>query len=593
MRGSGKRKVAPKSHVATESPRAKRERLLTAVVCTLLAAIVFLVFGQSVRHEFINYDDPQYVYENPRITNGLTVDGIKWAFTQEHGGNWHPLTSISHMLDCEFFGVRPAGHHFTNVLLHALATVFLFLAMRRLTGRLWPSALVAGLFAIHPLRVESVAWISERKDVLSGVFFMLTLWAYARYAKSSRFSAGRYATVIILFALGLMCKPTLVTLPFVLLLLDYWPLRRVASSTHVPQRGASITKPFGSLLVEKWPLFLLSAISCLVTLVAQKQAVTSVNQLKFGERIANAILSYVTYLGQMFWPTNLAVVYPYDAAGSNIAAVSFGLVLLLIVSGLFLVWRRKFPFLIVGWIWFIGVLVPMIGLVQVGVQVRADRYTYLAQIGLYVLLTWSMIGLLNKRRYGCPVLVAMAVLVVAGLSAASYAQTSYWQSSEKLWNRVLVSMPNNSIAENNLGLALREKGKLDDAITHLRKAVENCTNCSDVYNNLGNAYSARNDWAEAAKWYRSTIQSAPKPDARNHNNLGICLVRTGKAEEALAQFREAVRINGDLADAQYNMAMLLVALKQPDEAVTHFKEVLRLKPDDQQVKEELRRLGGR
>src|SRR3984893_15432374 len=414
------------------------ERVVTGVVSVLLAAIVWIVFGQTLRHEFVNFDDDQYVYENPRITNGLTLERIQWAFTHVHAGNWHPLTTISHMLDCQHYGVQPWGHHLTNVLLHVLAAVFLFLALRELTGALWPSAVVAAVFAIHPLRVESVAWISERKDVLSGVFFMLTLWAYACYARSNRFSPGRYATVVALFAVGLMCKPSLVTLPFVLLLLDYWPLRRVAmwSSTakvrpsahdhpgnrrgKIPSSGGlPARKPIGYLLVEKWPLFVLSAVSCAATLAAQKQAVATVGQLTFGERVGNAIVSYIVYLGQMIWPVDLAVVYPYTARGLNIVPVLLALLLSLIISVVFFIWRRKFPFLVIGWLWFLGVLVPMIGLVQVGIQLRAVRYTYLAQIGLYILLTWVAVELLSKRRYGREVLIALAVLIITGLTAES------------------------------------------------------------------------------------------------------------------------------------------------------------------------------
>jgi protein O-mannosyl-transferase len=611
MPNSAKRKVALKRRAAMQSvSRVKSKPLAAGIVCTLLAAIVFLVFGQTLGHEFINYDDQEYVYENPKITGGLSLDGIQWAFTHVHAGNWHPLTTISHQLDCQLYGVQPWGHHLTNVLLHVLAAVFLFLALRELTGALWSSAVVAAVFAIHPLRVESVAWIAERKDVLSGVFFMLTLWAYARYARSIRFSFGRYATVVVLFALGLMCKPSLVTLPFVLLLLDYWPLRRVAtwSLTSKVRRSAHdrsgsrrgeisssgelpARKPIGYLLVEKWPLFVLSAVSCVATLAAQKQAVATVSQLAFEERVGNAIVSYVVYLGQMIWPVGLAVVYPYTARGLNIAPVLLALLLLLMISVVFIVWRRQFPFLVIGWLWFLGVLIPMIGIVQVGIQMRADRYTYLAQIGLYLLLTWGAVELLNKRRHGRDVLIAVAVLIITGLTAESYVQASYWQNSEKLWNRVLANTHDNSIAQNNLGLALKEKGHVDDAIGHFRKAIENCTNCSGVYNNLANAFVAKGDWMEAITWYRATIRSASQPDARNNNNLGIALARTGKPDEALAQFREAVGIDEDFPDAHYNLAMLLLALDQPGEAVIHLKEVLRLKPDDERVKEQLNRLG--
>jgi Flp pilus assembly protein TadD len=598
-----------KKSAAPQSSRAKREPVLPAILCSLLVVIVFLVFGQTIGHQFINYDDPEYVYENPRITSGLGVDGIEWAFTHVHAGNWHPLTTISHMLDCELYGVKPWGHHLTNVFLHALTAVLLFLALRELTGALWASATVAAIFAIHPLRVESVAWIAERKDVLSGVFFMLTLWAYARYVRNGRLSVGRYTMVIIFFALGLMCKPTLVTLPFVLLLLDYWPLRRVLVETPSSKSQRSVhrqtagrqreiqsapgllRKPIGSLVAEKWPLFVLSGFSCLATVLAQKQAAAGVSQLTIGERMGNALVSYVVYVGQMFWPMNLAVVYPYKARGIDIGAVLLALLALIIIWSVFFLWRRAFPFLIVGWLWFLGVLVPMVGLVQVGVQVRADRYTYLAQIGLYILVIWGAMELLRKWRYGRQIAIGFAVLIITGLIAQSYVQTSYWQNSEKLWNRVLANTHDNSIAENGLGRALKDKGDLDDAITHFRKAVETCTNCSDVYNNLGNAFAAKDNWEEAITWYQATIKGASKPDARNHNNLGISLAKVGRTDEAVTQFREAVRLDPDFPDAHYNLGMLLLALDQPNEATTQLREVLRLKPDDAQVKEVLRRIG--
>ena len=598
-----------RSAIPQSSSRAGREPIVIAIICALLAALVFLVFGQTVRHEFINYDDQEYVYENPKITSGLGLDGIEWAFTHVHASNWHPLTTISHMLDCELYGVQPWGHHLTNVLLHALTAILLFLGLRELTHALWASAIVAAIFAIHPLRVESVAWVAERKDVLSGVFFMLTLWAYAPYARSSRFSVGRYTVAVIFFVLGLMCKPTLVTLPFVLLLLDYWPLKRVTleASTSDARRavqrsgrgrreisssaGTSAKKPIQYLILEKWPFFVLSALSCLATVLAQRHAVAQESQLNFGERVGNAILSYVAYLGQMIWPFGLAVVYPYKAGGLNIIAVTLALLLLVTISVLFFIWRRTFPFLVVGWLWFLGVLVPMIGLIQVGVQVRADRYTYLAQIGLYILLTWSAMELLRKWRYARQPLIVLALLVITGLTAASYVQTSYWQNSEKLWTRVLANTPDNSVAENNLGLALKDKGQLDDAITHLRRATENCAGCSEVYNNLGNVFAAKNEWNEAITWYRASIRQSPTRDARNHNNLGISLAKLGKTDEATTEFREAVRINPDFPDAHYNLGMLLLALDQQDEALANLKEVLRLKPNDAQVKDVLRRLG--
>ena len=352
-----------------------------------------MVFGQTVRHEFINCDDDQYVYENPQVARGFTAQGIVWAFTHFHSANWHPLTWLSHMLDCQLYGLNhPGGHHLTNVLLHAASAILLFLVLRQMTGDLWPSAFVAALFAIHPLHVESVAWVAERKDVLSGLFFMLTLAAYVGYARRP-FSLLRYLLVTVLFALGLMAKPMLVTLPFVLLLLDYWPLGRIGAA--VPQSPQQARLPRQSslalrrVLLEKLPWLVLTAASCVVTRFAQQTALVSTERLPLPSRIANALVSYVAYLGQFFYPVGLAVLYPYPQSTLPIWKIVGALLLLVGISLAVLACRRKCPYLLVGWLWYLGMLVPVIGLVQVGDQSMADRYTYLTQIGLYIALAWG------------------------------------------------------------------------------------------------------------------------------------------------------------------------------------------------------------
>src|SRR5437899_875997 len=338
--------------------RTHNRRVVTAIVLVFLAMIVWVSFGQALRHDFLGYDDQRYVIQNAWVTNGLTPGGIKWAFTHIHASNWHPLSTMSHMLDCQLYGLQPWGHHLTNILLQAAAAIFLFFALRKLTGDLWPSLLVAAIFAVHPLRVESVAWVSERKDVLSGVFCMLTLWAYARYAGGNGAASFWYVTVVVLFALGLMCKPTLVTLPFVLLLLDYWPLARNQSFLAL---GGGITRnKWTWLVVEKLPLFALSAGSCVATLVAQKQALDTSLKPAIADRVGNALISYVTYIGQMIWPAHLAVFYPYPEGNLNVLELALASLLLLVISmGVFL-WRRKYPFLLTGWLWYLGMLVPMI-----------------------------------------------------------------------------------------------------------------------------------------------------------------------------------------------------------------------------------------
>jgi protein O-mannosyl-transferase len=609
MRDPVRRRKTPKGSATAQSSSRANSGFLIGNVCILLAGIVWIVFGQTLRHEFVNYDDDEYVRGNPRITTGLTLEGIRWAFTHVHAANWHPLTTISHMLDCQLYGLQPWGHHLTNVLLHAAATVFLFLALRQLTGAHWPSAFVAAVFAIHPLRVESVAWVAERKDVLSGVFFMLTLWAYARYARSNRPSSGRYIIALALFALGLLCKPTLVTLPFVLLLLDYWPLRRFALQSpgskppgsmrdHVairhsenPSRGGSLpTKPVQYLLIEKIPFFVLSAASCVATILAQERAVRTIQQLNFGDRVANAMVSYVAYLGQMIWPVGLSLVYPYHVGGRIIAQALLASLVLLIISVVFFIWRRKYPFLLVGWLWFLGVLVPMIGIVQVGSQARADRYTYLAQIGLYLLVTWGALELPTKWRGGREVLIAVAVLIVTGLTADSYLQTSYWRNGETLWSQALANTSDNALAQSNLGDALMRKGQLDDAVVHLRKALEIKANFAEANNSLGYVLMKKGQLDEAVVHFRKALASNPN-FAEANNNLGFVLMKKGQMDDAVVYFRKAVEINPEYPNANYNLAFALgYALAQKGnmaDAITSYRAALRIRPNDPIVRNNL------
>jgi protein O-mannosyl-transferase len=526
-------------------------RVLMGVVSIFLALIVWIAFGRALSNEFVGYDDPRYVVENPWVTNGLTLGGIQWAFTHYHATNWHPLTTISHMLDCQLYGLDPWGHHLTNILLHAAASILLFLALRKLTGDLWPSLLVATVFAVHPLRVESVAWVSERKDVLSGVFFMLTLWAYGRYARGNGARSFWYLTVLVLFALGLMCKPTLVTVPFVLLLLDYWPLGRTQPSAS---RGGGISKRRLWLVVEKLPLFVLSAASCVATLLAQKQALDASLKPPLEERVANALVSYIVYLGQMIWPARLAVLYPYPEGNLKVPQVVLALLLLLIISTAFFMWRRKYPFLLTGWLWYLGMLVPMIGIIQVGSQVRADRYTYLPQIGLYLLVAWSAMELFRQWPRSRVILAGAGLLVITALITCSYFQTSYWHDTETLWNHATVTTSNNYIATNNLAQTLLQSRRFDQAIAECQKALK------------------------------------IKPDfAAAHNNLGAALVetqrdgdgarrQTGAVDEAIVHYRKAVQIKPDFAQAWSNLGTALLLKKQVDEAIANYQKALEIDP---------------
>ena len=383
----------------------KRDPKVIVAVCIFLVATTWLVFGQTLRHDFVAYDDDKYVYANPIVTNGITVRGIAWAFTHSHASNWHPITTISHMLDCQLFGLKPGRHHFGNILLHSAAVVLLFLVLADMTGAIWRSGFVATLFAIHPLRVESVAWIAERKDVLSGVFFMLTLAAYLRYTRKQ--TTGRYVAVAILFACGLMSKPMLVTVPLVLLLIDYWPLQRIVD-----------LRTLRELAVEKIPLLVLSALSCVATIVAQGGPSGDMEPFPLTWRVSNALVSYLTYIGQMFYPSHLIPFYPHPENLLPFWQIVLAIVLLVTISGEAIALRRKRPYFITGWFWYVGMLVPVIGVMQIGMQGHADRYTYLPQIGLYLLLTWSVADVSNSWRYRDELLAFGAAIVLLALCVA-------------------------------------------------------------------------------------------------------------------------------------------------------------------------------
>jgi tetratricopeptide (TPR) repeat protein len=476
-------------------------------ICGSLVALIWFVFGQSIHFPFVNYDDPTYTYEAPEVIAGLTWHGVVWAFTHAHGGNWHPITTISHMLDCSLFGLRAGAHHFVNIVLHSTASVLLFLVLRQMTGNGqsnasaartsdWRSAFVAAIFAIHPLRVESVVWIAERKDVLSGFFFMLTLAAYLHYARKP--SIWRYLTMSILFACGLMSKPMLVSLPIVLLLLDYWPLKRLVD-----------LRSFKNLIVEKIPLFALSLLSSVATLIAQTRAIGSFEQLPLSWRIGNAVLTYLIYLRQMFWPTKLAVFYPHSENGSTLWQVLLAGAALAAITILTFLLRHKRPYLVVGWLWYVCMLIPVIGMVQVGLQGHADRYTYLPQIGLYLGVTWWISELLSRWRYGPATLTTAAIVIIASLTGASRVQASYWQNSERLWQQTIANTSNNHVAHAHLADLLLRQGRINDAIFHCQEAVRIQPNDTDAQNNLGLAYLLSGDEGDALIHFEQSLGSNP------------------------------------------------------------------------------------
>ena len=493
------------------------DRRITIAVCIFLTAIIWLVFGQTLGHEFINFDDDRYVYENREVSRGLTLDGLKWVLTHSHASLWHPLTTLSHMADCQIYGLRPAGHHFTNVVLHNLGAILLFLVFRGMTGCIWQSAFIATVFAIHPMRVESVGWVAERKDVLSGVFFMLTLGAYLRYVRAPGIS--RYLTLSIFLACGLMSKATFVTVPLVLLLLDYWPLQRANDF-----RGSR------RLLMEKIPLLALSAAASVATVFAQTVTMASLEQLSLLARLKNAAVSVIVYLRQMFWPTHLAVFYPHPHDQLNIWVVLACVALIVVLTLLAIFFRQKHPYVFVGWFWYLILLAPVLGIVQAGLQARADRFTYLPHIGITMLLTWSCADLTQQWRYRRIVLISMATFAIAALTVVAYQQTTFWRNSISLWEDTLAVTPDNQTAHQNLAAALWSKGRTAEANKHSRAA--------------------------AIAHARTTLKDYPF-DVATHNDLGVLLAQNGDVRGGIEQWEISLQLSPDDGNALNNLAWVL------------------------------------
>ena len=514
-------------------------------MCVCLFVVTWAVFGQTLWDDFVNYDDPRYVYQNTRITSGINFANVAWAFSHIHSENWHPLTTITHMLDCQLHGLNAGWHHFTNVLLHAIAVVLLFVALQQMTGALWRSAFVSAVFAVHPLHVESVAWIAERKDVMSAVFFMVTLLAYLNYTRAP--SIGRYLTVALAVVLGLMSKPMLVTLPFVLLLLDYWPLGRFEA--HRSKTGRQVLQP----VLEKIPLIVLSAVSSIVTFLAQRGAIGWTEQLPVSARISNALVAYAVYIRQMFWPAGLAVFYPHPENRLPALEISLALIVLVGITTAAFHFRKKAPYFITGWLWYLGMLVPVIGLVQVGWQGHADRYTYLPQIGLYIAVTWAVTDFTRSWRFQRMALTAAGVVVLGALTWSSRLETAYWRDSETLFTHALAVTRNNDVALNNLGIIFLEKGRLDDAISNLQAAIDLRPENAPAHDNLAKALLQKGQVAEAMVHYRKFLEIEPE-NVEARNTLGTALIQQGKLGEAIGQWQDALAIQPENGNAASNLA---------------------------------------
>ena len=594
--------------------------LLKIFICLFLIGATLAVFWALKNNEFVNLDDNVYVTENLYVQAGLTFKGLSWAFTTTHASNWHPLTWLSHMLDCQLFGLKPTGHHLTSLLLHIVNTLLLFLVLRRMTGALWRSSFVAALFALHPLHVESVAWVAERKDVLSTFFWMLTMWTYIRYVERPRLD--RYLLVLVSFVPGLMAKPMLVTLPFVLLLQDYWPLGRFQfnppsppfrkgghrrpepawyptcspSELSVSRETAGKGPDFGAgrwggfesiyplrLVLEKVPFFALSAVSSFLTFYAQKSggAVVPLELFPIENRIATALVSYVGYIGKMIWPHHLAVFYPYSGMLPAWQVAGAGL-LLVWACVLVIRYARSRPYLLVGWLWYLGTLVPVIGLVQVGSQAMADRYTYVPLIGLFIMMAMGIPDLLAGWRYRRIVLGISGGLLLLIFMIVTWRQAGHWYNSITLFEHALDVTANNSIIHNSLGFVLAEKGKDEEASAHYTEALRFKPNYAEAHNNLGVVLGRQGNIREAIAHYTDALRFKPN-FADAHYNLGFTLGREGNIKEAIAHYREALRIKPDYADAHNNLGVALVRQGNFKEAIAHFTEALRIKPDYTEV----------
>jgi tetratricopeptide (TPR) repeat protein len=538
------------------------------IICLFLVLATGAVYLQVWNHEFVGYDDDGYVTENVRVKNGLTLDNIIWAFKTPH---------------------KTGRHHMTNVLFHILNSLLLFGVFRKMTGKVWQSGFVAAMFALHPLHVESVAWVSERKDVLSMFFWMLTLWSYARYAEYPQIK--RYIPVIGFFALGLMAKPMLVTLPFVLLLLDYWPLKRVQFNTSNKDTAMAAQRfSVGFLIREKAPFFVLSLTSCFITFFAQKKggAIGAFETHPFSVRVANAFVSYLEYIQKMIWPDNLAVLYPYPDTISRWQLIA-ALIVLSGISFLAIRYLKQLPWLGVGWFWYLGTLVPVIGLVQVGVQALADRYTYIPLTGLFIIFAWGLTQLMAGWRHRRIAISAICAALFPILMTTAWTQASYWQNSLTLFTHALDVTSDNYVIHNNLGFELALKGHADDALKHYREALRINPDFEIAYINLGKALLLKGKLDESVRYYQALLEIKPGY-ARVHHNLGLTLLRKGDTENAIFHFREALRINNDYAEVYNSLGAAMVSKGKIKEAISHFRQALQIKPDFYEAQKNLSKL---
>ncbi len=602
-----KKKLTEHGLSVVEVERSKKR--VTLFIYIVLAAVTVVAY-EPIRHNgFVGYDDNEYIVKNPHITGGITQQSLTWAFTKPYASNWHPLTWISHILDCQVFGLNPLGHHLVSVLFHTANALLLFWILKNITGTIWTSAFVAAVFAVHPVQVESVAWAAERKTVLSGLFWLLTMAAYVRYTRQPAF--GRYILVLLVFGLCIMTKPIVVTLPLVLLLLDYWPLERVRWGQYV---GAA-SKSAKWLIVEKIPLLAMSAFLSVMTFVSQKSggAMSTAENMPLDYRIANVFLSYIRYIGKMIWPSGLAVYHPHPRTGfSDIAVVTCALLFVLITFFSIYMGRRK-KYVAVGWLWYVGTLVPMIGLVQVGAQAIAYRYMYLSMLGLLIIVAWAVKDLVANRFRRKVVAAVSAIVVLSAFVILTQMQVGHWQNTITLFEHTLNVTKDNAAAEHNYGYALSEAGRLDEATIHLNRAVQLVPEFVEARNNLGKLYLKQGKINEAIdcftelakrkdapaevhyslasallmqKRYDEAIKQLAivlelDPDyAHAHSAMAVALMSAGRTDEAIACFNKYLRLNENSVELHYNLAVALVMQKKYDEAIRHFTRVTELDPNN-------------
>jgi protein O-mannosyl-transferase len=544
------------------------------LVSLLLTFSTLIVYWQLTGYDFVNYDDI-YIYNNPHVQFGFSKENIVWAFTTNFGSYWHPLPWLSHMLDYQIFGNNPGWHHLTSVILHIANTLLLFFFLKKTTNRLWQSAFVAALFALHPLHVESVAWITERKDVLSTFFWMLTMWRYTSYTK--RPTIGNYLLVFVFFALGLMSKPMLVTLPCVLLLLDFYPLKRFHAVFEAKTK--SIKAGLFRLLLEKAPLFFLAALSSVVTISDHKSigALLTGDAIPFQVRISNALVSYAYYLFKMIYPANLAVMYPHTGVVS-MWHVAGACLLLLLISVAAIKYAKQAPYFLFGWLWYLGTLVPVIGLVQVGNQAMADRFTYIPLIGIFIIVAWGASDYLKKLRCPSWIQILATTAVIFACMATTSSQAAHWKDSISLYRHTLAVTTNNSVPHNNLGLALAKNGQADEAIAQYKKALSTNPDYEKAHYNLAISFAAKGQVVDAITHYTQALRINPD-FVEAHNNLGLCYKDLGQPDNAILHYKEALRINPDYSYSHYNLAVSLYKKGDIDRSIYHFKKAIELKPD--------------